>query len=85
MITVGVIILRCSVLSSLLFTPLAARLGVEFDDLGEVVALSPLGVDQNGLCVLSEVLEANLLNFLHLDYLLELKKIIRVFIEVTIV
>jgi hypothetical protein len=85
MITVGVIILRRSVLSSLLFTPLAARLGVEFDDLGEVVALSPLGVDQNGLSVLSEVLEANLLNFLHLDYLLELKKIIRVFVEVTIV
>ena len=85
MITVGVIILRCSILSSLLFTPLAARLGVEFDDLGEVVTLSPLGVDQNGLGVLGEILEANLLYLLHLDYLLELKKIIRVFVEVTIV
>ena len=85
MITVGVIILRCSVLSSLLFTPLAAGLGVEFDDLGEVIALSPLGVDQNGLRVLSEVLEANFLDLFHLDNLLELKKIIRVFVEVTIV
>ncbi len=49
-----------------------------------MIAIPPLRIDQNGLYILSVVLQADLLHLLDLDYFLEPVEIFRVFVELAI-